>query len=93
MHSVYLRNDSTYNETDLSNGLIIDITADQFEDFDEPVYVGGLDYFHNSFVFVQAHDYEGLENGRLYHLYMTIKSYLRVLQCHVYIRDYYRSLD
>ena len=69
-----------YNETDLSNGLIIDITADQFEDFDEPVYVGGLDYFHNSFVFVQAHDYEGLGDGRLHHLYMTITSYLRALQ-------------
>ena len=66
-----------YDEKDLSSGLIIDITADQFEDFDEPVYVGRLNHFHSSFTFVDAHDYEGFQdNRRLDRLYMIIMKYL-----------------
>ena len=66
-----------YEEDDLHNGLIIDITADQFADYDIPVYVGSLDPFHQSFDFVQAHDYAGeLGNRRLETLYKSIKEYL-----------------
>ena len=36
------------------NRNILFFTADQFEGFDEPVHVGGLDYFHDGFVFVQV---------------------------------------
>ena len=68
-----------YEETDLSDGLIIDITADQFDDFNEPVYVGGMDSFHNSFEFNQAHDYNELGDGRLRDLYNKTAPYLEVL--------------
>lgn len=47
-----------YEENDLQEGLIIDITGDQFVDYDLPVYVGDMDCFHKSFEFNQAHDYE-----------------------------------
>ena len=65
-----------YEEDDLHKGLIIDITADQFDDFDIPIYVGYQDSFHQSFDFAEAHDYDGLNDGRLYSLYRTIKGYL-----------------
>ncbi len=66
-----------YEENDLMAGLIIDITADQFDDYDIPVYVGYQDSFHQSFDFAVAHDYDGLNDVRLYSLYRTIKEYLR----------------
>lgn len=65
-----------YEEDDLRDSLIIDITADQFDDYDIPVYVGKIDPFHKRFRFIQAHDYDGLNDGRLYSLYRTIKEYL-----------------
>ena len=65
-----------YKQTDLTNGLIIDITGDQFEDYDIPVYVGKIDNFHRSFKLVAAHDYEGMNGGRLFGLYQKIKEYL-----------------
>lgn len=65
-----------YEENDLLDGLIIDITADQFNDYDNPVFVDYQDSFHQSFDFIQAHDYDGLCDGRLYSLYRTIKEYL-----------------
>jgi hypothetical protein len=65
-----------YEEDDLHKGLIIDITADQFDDYDISVYVGYQDSFHQSFDFAEAHDYDGLNDGRLYSLYRTIKGYL-----------------
>lgn len=65
-----------YEEINLKDGLIIDITADQFADYDIPVYVGKIDSFHREFDFIQAHDYESLGSARLYRLYKTIKLYL-----------------
>lgn len=65
-----------YEFEDLQSGLIIDITGDQFVDYDIPVYVGYLDQFHKTFNFNQAHDYDGLNDGRLCGLYRTISAYL-----------------
>lgn len=71
---VELRN---YEAEDLKDGLMVDITADQFDDYDIPVYVGGMDAFHRTFEFRQAHDYDGLVgDGRLVRLYETIEKYL-----------------
>lgn len=66
-----------YEAVDLQNGLIIDITADQFDDFSIPVYVGYMNPFHRTFEFMQAHDYDGLKDVRLISLYRTIENYLR----------------
>jgi len=65
-----------YEEDDLTHGLIIDITADQFDDFDESVYVGKANGFHKSFEFSQANDYNGLSDGRLRSLYQIVEQYL-----------------
>ena len=40
---------TNYEEDDLIEGLIIDITGDQFADYSIPVYVGYQDKFHKSF--------------------------------------------
>lgn len=68
--------DIHYMEQDLRKGLIIDITSDQFDDYNNLVYVGQMDDFRRTFEFVQAVDYDGLNNGRLEHLYRIIESYL-----------------
>ena len=65
-----------YDAKDLEKGLIIDITGDQFEDYGVPVYVGRVDAFHLSFDYIQAHDYEGLNDGRLYSLYRMIEQFI-----------------
>lgn len=65
-----------YEFEDLQDGLIIDITGDQFEDYDNPVHVGLLDSFHQSFDFNQAHDYDGINDERLWGLYRIISRYL-----------------
>lgn len=67
-----------YEATDIDSGLIIDITSDQFNDWDTPVYVGYLDAFHRTFEFEQAHDYDGLNDldGRLRRLYRIVQRYL-----------------
>lgn len=65
-----------YEETDLENGLIIDITGDQFDDFDEPVFIGMADTFHRTFHFNQAHDYTELGDHRLHYLYRIVEEYL-----------------
>ena len=65
-----------YTVEDLQNGLIIDITADQFDDFDIPVYVGYMIPFHSTFEFRQAHNYDGLRDGRLINLFRMIERYL-----------------
>lgn len=67
-----------YEAEDIENGLIIDITSDQFDDWNNPVYVGYMNPFHQSFDFVQAHDYDGLNDldGRLRRMYWTIQGYL-----------------
>lgn len=56
--------------SDLSNGILIDITADQFGQ--APLYVGSMDPFHQKFTFNFAHDYNGFGNDRLSHLYDLI---------------------
>ncbi len=68
--------DIHYVEQDLRNGLIIDITSDQFDDYKNPVFVGQMDDFHRSFDFIRAVDYDGLKNDRLEHLYEIIESYI-----------------
>ncbi len=65
-----------YEESDLSNGLIIDITADQFKDFNLPVYVGKMDSFHAGFLFNEAEDYKELCTERLNELYKLVEHYL-----------------
>lgn len=66
-----------YVKNDLKDGLMIDITADQFSDYDLPVYVGVMDDFHREFEFTEACDYTGLHNGRLRRLYEVILRYLK----------------
>ena len=64
---------SKYEESDLAKGILIDITADQFGQ--GSIYVGPLDHFHRKFDFDFAHDYDGLEDGRLFRLYDKILRY------------------
>jgi hypothetical protein len=66
-----------YEEADLYNGLIIDITSDQFDDYEKTVYVGYMDEFHKSFDFIGADDYNGLNDDRLERLYRIIESNIR----------------
>ena len=68
---------TNYEADDLKDGLIIDITADQFDDFNIPVYVGYIDSFHQTFELRQARDYDGLADERLINLYREIEKYLR----------------
>lgn len=66
-----------YEAENVENGLIIDITADQFsEKKDVPIYIGYMDSFHRDFQFDFAHEYYGLENDRLEMLYRIICNYL-----------------
>lgn len=69
----------TYKAENLIDGLIIDITADQFGE--NPVYVGASDKFHRQFDFDFAHDLQSLYNDnnnptnfRLQNLYKIITS-------------------
>lgn len=43
-----------YSYEDIENGLIIDITSDQFDDYNLPVFVDYMDEFHESFDFMRA---------------------------------------
>lgn len=61
---------SKYEESDLVNGTLIDITADQFGQ--APIYIGPMDCFHRKFIFDFAHDYRGLEPSRQFNLYHII---------------------
>lgn len=63
-----------YEEKNLINGLIIDITADQFGE--SPVYVGPMDSFHSNFIFMYAHDYNGIGTERLEGLLNVILDYI-----------------
>ncbi len=67
---------SNYPWNDIKNGLIVDITADQCDDCDEEVYVGYRNNFYNSFDFRDAHNYDGLNDARLYEIYGIIKNHL-----------------
>lgn len=68
--------DTHYMEQDLRDGLIIDITSDQFDDCEDTVYVDYLDDFHRTFDFRLAVAYDGLNDDRLEHLYEIIESYI-----------------
>lgn len=63
-----------YVEDDLIEGLIIDITADQFGEV--PVFVNCMDDFHRRFEFEMAQDYVDLSNGRLRNLYRKILRFI-----------------
>lgn len=65
-----------YTFDDLQHGLIIDITADQFPDYNLPAYVGLMDEFHKSFSFKHAHDISEFNDYRLVGLYQKIIRYL-----------------
>ena len=64
-----------YVATDVIQGVIIDITADQFGE--ASVYVGYMGDFYKQFVFVNAHKHEGLGNARLETLYNTVIDFIR----------------
>ena len=66
-----------YEAEDLKGGLIINITGDQFDDYDIPIYVGYLDRFHQTFDFTEASDYNGLSNYRLCDLYEKVGNICR----------------
>lgn len=63
-----------YDETDIVEGLIIDITADQFDNV--PIYMGYMDRIHARFSFESATDYDYLGNDRLNELYSIIIKFL-----------------
>lgn len=65
-----IREATCYEEQNIENGLIIDITGDQFNE--APVYVGYMDNFHKRFDFVAAYEHEGLPNEEYAELYETI---------------------
>lgn len=71
-------NITRYEVEDIEKGLIIDITSDQFDDWNDPVYVGPMDAFHATFELREAHDYDRLNDldGRLVGLYRIILSYI-----------------
>lgn len=67
-----IRESTFYEKQDIENGLIIDITGDQFNEV--PIYVGYMDDFHKRFDFVAAFGHEGLLNkeyAELYEIIMT----------------------
>ncbi len=64
-----------YCEEDISEGLIIDITADQFFDF--PVYVGYYGDGYKRFEFRFAEDCEGLKDKRECELYQNAINFKR----------------
>ena len=65
---------SDYTETNLVDGLIVDITADQFRG--PSVYVGYMNDFYKMFEFEEARDYEGLRSGRLVGIYNMIEDFI-----------------
>lgn len=67
-----LRKATCYEEQNIEQGLIIDITGDQFKEV--PVYVGYMDHFHKRFDFVAAYEHEGLPNKEYEELYEAIVS-------------------
>ena len=63
-----------YEESDIDQGLIIDITADQFGELG--VYVNYMGDFHGQFAFENAHDYNGLATARLERIYDIILKFI-----------------
>lgn len=69
-------NKSIYVNDDLINGTIIDITGDQFPEYNKRVYVGPKDDFHKAFDFVEADVINEIPNERLYMLYRIIEKFI-----------------
>lgn len=67
---------TNYEPSDFTEGIIVDITGDQFIDYDKTIYVGEADGFHKSFEFVDAHDISALKDERLCKLYQIVEEYL-----------------
>lgn len=63
-----------YEESDLSAGIIIDITGDQFGE--DPVFYGNMDNLHRKFDFMYAYDSQQLTDGRLRRIYREIMKYI-----------------
>ena len=63
-----------YDEMDLINGTIVDITADQFGEC--AVYVDSVGMFHKRFAFDFAYDCVGIDNPRLRRIYRIIMEYI-----------------
>lgn len=63
-----------YEENDLADGIIIDITSDQFGE--EPVYIGYTNSFYKKFSFVKAVENNTLSTSRLKCLYRTIMEFI-----------------
>lgn len=63
-----------YTARDFTNGLIIDITADQFGE--SSVYVGPRNSFYRRFTFHSAHTCNGAHEYRLNKLYRKIAEFL-----------------
>ena len=68
------RESNCYEEQNIKNGLIIDITADQFDGV--PIYVDYICDFYRQFEFRSANDFTGLGSARLRKIYQTILQYL-----------------
>lgn len=69
-NSERFREATCYKEQNIENGLIIDITGDQFSE--APVYVGYMDDFHKRFDFVAAYEHDGLPSEEYAELYEII---------------------
>lgn len=59
-----------YVESDLRDGIIIDITGDQFGEI--PVYFNYMNDFYGKYEFKGAYDFECLQDARLLRLYRLI---------------------
>lgn len=66
--------DTRYRARDLTNGLVIDITADQFGE--RPVYVGKRNSFYQKYRFREADVIHSLPGGRLSEIYRKISLFL-----------------
>lgn len=67
-------NVTRYGENDLKDGIIIDITADQFGE--RSVFVGYMDVFHSKYEFSFANDYIDLKTTRLIDIYEKIMYFI-----------------
>lgn len=65
-----------YEASDFEEGIIVDITGDQFQDCEEAIFVGKAGRFHQSFDFIYAQEMGVLQDERLYGLYQIVEEYL-----------------